>query len=188
LSTRLVVGFAGRSKSGKTRLSAQVAQETSAGVGSFGNAVRAEARARHLDASDFEVLMELGARLMAEDRERICQVVLSEGGWPDREIVLLDGVRHLSVIKTVKRIIAPAAFRLVVVDTSPESRRKRFQQAHSASSTTLEQIDIHPVSSEVDALSQIADYHADGETANLSVIATIASLISKWLVSVRDTK
>jgi hypothetical protein len=131
--------------------------------------------------------MELGSDLVETDPALLCRRVLADAGWPATEIVLLDGVRHVSVVHTIRSIIAPAEFRLVMVDASPESRQKRFKHTNNAD-ISIKQIDAHAVSKDTDALSRIADYHADGDADDNSIVATLTSLIGGWLLSTHQTK
>jgi dephospho-CoA kinase len=181
--TRLVVGFAGRSKSGKTRLSTKLAAEVEGGLASFGNLVRDLARHRRLDPDDPRVLLSVGSTLIENECDFFCRAALSAGGWPNVETVILDGIRHMKVVNVIKAVIAPAKFRLVMITASPQSRLSRFRQADSARTITLEEIDAHPISAETQALGEAADFIADGDQPDSQAVEHLAKLVNHWRIT-----
>lgn len=180
MPTVLIVAFAGRSKSGKTRLATQVARQIGAGFGSFGDVVRREAETQHLDPTNPDVLIALGSQIVKERCDWFCRTVILDAGWPSSEMILLDGIRHVKVVEAVKKLVAPAQFRLVMVSASVDSRLRRFQAAGPVRQTTLAQIDAHAISGETDALSRIADYQADGDGDDAGVVGTLTTVIAGW--------
>lgn len=181
--TRLVVGFGGLSKSGKTSLVGDVLIPSNSHAGVFGDVVRRKAQARGFDANDPRVLLEIGSQLVEHECAEFCREVLIDGGWPQRPVVLLDGIRHLRVVETLRTLIAPAQFRLVMVVASERSRQRRFLD-QVQSSLALEELDRHSVSSDATSLLQIADYVADGESSDPSKISKdLRAQIASWIAA-----
>jgi hypothetical protein len=179
LATRLVVGFSGRSKSGKTELSKTAARYLSAGVASFGDAVRSEASFRNLDSTDPSVLIALGSELVENDLVPFCRKVLAQAGWPSREIVFLDGIRHIAVVDAIKRLVAPIDFRLVTVMADWATRVRRFS-SEKPNSITLAELDASAVYQDAEALAGLSDYAIANNGNDLEIIASLVETILNW--------
>src|SRR5574341_206680 len=91
---------------------------------SFGDHVRAEARRLGLDDSAREVLQAVGEALIGAGWERFCRSVLAQADWTPGRPLVIDGVRHVQAVETLRPLVAPAALRLVYLEV-PESVRER---------------------------------------------------------------
>lgn len=131
-------------------------------MGSFGQYVRSVARVRELPETR-GVLQLIGEELVASDCEAFCRHVLADGAWTPGLPLVLDGVRHAVVVGTLKRIVAPQQFLLVLVNASDELRRRRLADRTAAlrvgtEPETVEAIDQHSTEREVhSSLPDLAD-------------------------------
>src|SRR6266566_3301873 len=158
----IVVGFGGRSRSGKSYLSKQIADQLKWPRAAFGDHVRAVAAKRRLDPTDVTTLMSIGAELITQDCTRFCSEVLDAAHWtPDRSVIL-DGVRHVAVVETVQRLVAPSTFRLIVVEASRATRERRLRE-NAGNGPSLEEVDSHSTAGEVERLRVLADLVVDAE-------------------------
>lgn len=160
----IVVGFSGPPKSGKSNLSIDVARALDWGRASFGDHVRHVTRAGGLDPTDPANLLSVGAELVDHDCEGFCRKVLDAAGWVGRQSVVLDGVRHIKVVETIRHIIAPVGFYLIFVDAPAATRERRFREDSRVSSIPLSHIEAHSTSRDLDALRQMADLLVDGRS------------------------
>ncbi len=177
----IVVGFGGRTKSGKTYLSTKVALELGWKRASFGDRVREVARFRGADPSDVPNLLTIGEELVTTDCEGFCEDVLEAAGWNGRRSVILDGVRHLIVVNTIKKIIEPLQFRLVFVSASEETRKNRFRKEFQSTPDLISAIDSHSAGRDAEHLKRIADLVVamDGQAVP-NLIPHTAGVIRDW--------
>ncbi|GGG59562.1 AAA family ATPase [Hymenobacter glacieicola] len=99
----MIIAFSGKIGSGKSSVSAAVADVLNLPWVSFGDYVRKQARAQELEPTR-EHLQDLGQKLLRADAEAFCKAVLSQ--TPDWENgIVVDGVRHSDVLHIIKRLI-----------------------------------------------------------------------------------
>jgi dephospho-CoA kinase len=157
-----VVAFSGSIASGKSTLSEALARSVGCKRVSFGEFLRKEAKRRGLEMTR-EALQELGADYVDRDPEALCRNVLSqEGLFLPGTAVVVDGVRHASVVSILKRLVAPAELRLVHVASAEDVRYQRLL-VRGEDAGRLREYDKHSTESEVEtALRGIADLVVDG--------------------------
>ena len=116
----LVIGFSGKIGSGKTTLSRAFAFAHGALWASFGDFVRAQARALQLDYQSGRVLQDLGQSLIdSRGSGWLVQQVIHPWIAKNRDKPFaIDGVRHLSVFSEIKSQADPARAKLVFIDGS----------------------------------------------------------------------
>ena len=158
----MIIAISGAIKSGKTTLSARLAERLGWPRASFGDCVRPVARERGLDESR-ESLQALGAELVAQNPEAfICRTLAAARLEPDPSVVL-EGVRHLEIFEKLRRIAAPATVLLVYVDISISVRASRLGLDEKAAVSELRRLDEHSTEVQVaGTLLSVADLVVDG--------------------------
>jgi len=170
--TPLVLGFAGRIKSGKTTISQAVAESLQWPRASFGEYVRSIAESRGLDPKSREQLQDLGESLIAESWPRFCQRVLDASGWKPGNPVVVDGIRHVEAIDHVTAIVAPLPFRLVYVRVPPQVQAARLLESDAA--RNLAAVESHSTETDVkDELPKRANLVVEGREQLDQIVAEI---------------
>lgn len=156
----VAVGFAGAIGSGKTTVATAVHRLLG---GVFGDYVRAEARCRGL-AEAREALQDLGEALIAERGwDGFCQDTLAHFCWRPGDLVVIDGVRHVEVVTTLRRLVSPERFALVFVTADDETLVDRLKHEGLADDRRRARVEAHSTESQVrGALPDIADLLVDG--------------------------
>ena len=75
-----------------------------------------------------ESLQAVGAELEANDAVLFCRSVLDEAGWSAGESAVVEGIRHVRILNTLKSLVAPQPVFLVYLEAPAELRRTRLQE------------------------------------------------------------
>jgi cytidylate kinase len=145
--------FGGPSKSGKTNLGRRLAQDLRLPFASFGDFVRKEAKRKGLREPSREQLQVTGLSLATTDMAAFCRAVLEDGGFVPGRGLVVDGIRHISAVSTLRALIPDQPVKVVFLESSVEDRVGRS----SLSRAQLERLDSHAVESETMAIRNIAD-------------------------------
>ena len=173
-----VIAFSGGIASGKTTLSEIVARTLGCNRVSFGSHVRTIARARGL-AETRENLQSVGELLAGGDLKQFCSDVLAQAPWKPGSTLVVDGVRHVEVVKELKALVSPSALRLIHVDVDASSRERRLQE-RVPGELPLELLERHSTEIQVRTeLRQLADLVVDGTRS----ADAVASEISTWVTA-----
>lgn len=158
----IVLCFSGGIASGKTSLANRVAERLGLPSASFGSFVRSIAKARGT-SEDRSSLQALGEALIEElGWDAFCRAVLDSAGWKPGSSIVVDGIRHLSALNTLRAIVAPIATRLVFVDVPLDVRQERAEH-RSQEGTDVAKADAHSTEKDVrDVLREMADLVVDG--------------------------
>ncbi|MGH2597622.1 MAG: AAA family ATPase [Actinomycetota bacterium] len=157
----VALGVSGRIGSGKTTLANALVERLACSHAGFGQYVRNVAEGRGLDSEDRRVLQDLGDELIAGGWESFCGAVLQSGGYSDGSVVV-DGIRHVEAIDTMRRILAPLPWRLVAIDLDQEARSHRLQEG-GIDMDDVGRAEAHPNEREVEAVLKRADYRISGD-------------------------
>jgi cytidylate kinase len=149
-----IFAFGGPSKSGKTTLGRRLAGELGFPFASFGDYVRKEANRQGLSYPSPAQLQATGLLLATRDMDGFCKAVLEEGGFVPGQGLVVDGVRHLSALSTLKKLAPQQPVKLVYLETSVAERVKRSL----SSPEQLQKLDSHSVESETVAIGSVADF------------------------------
>ena len=144
----VAIGVAGRIGSGKTTLASLLAKRIGCPRASFGEFVRSSAQARGLDFTERSILQDLGDELIAEGWTPFVDAVLLQAGYSSGPVVI-DGIRHLSAIETLRSRLDPTPLVVVAVDISDEQRRQRLHD-RGLESHDVKSADAHANESKVD--------------------------------------
>jgi len=110
-----VIVFSGPIGSGKTTISQALAEATGIPRVSFGSLIRSRAE-RDGASSDRVSLQQLGAKLVHRDPEQLCAEVLAQAANGKIKGIIIDGVRHTTILATLCRLLAPLQPVLVFVE------------------------------------------------------------------------
>jgi adenylate kinase family enzyme len=169
---RLLVGLTGKRGSGKSTIARRLAQRYGFACTSFGDVVRREAIARAL-LSDMPTLQALGQQLINEwGWTRFCQATLA--GTHDSSNVVIDGIRHIHALETLRSLVAPAPLMLVYVQLDETHRVARLR-ARGRAGDTDPRVENDPVEQEVDSLRALASLTVTGSDESS------ADSIAQWL-------
>jgi shikimate kinase len=123
-----VICFSGRIGSGKTSVSRSVAAQTAAAWTSFGDLIREIAMSQSLDPESREILQMVGERVI---RERgvawLCSEVIRRSGWMRDKVLVIDGVRHVSVFDELVSQLSGHRTYLVYLDLKEACERVNQQ-------------------------------------------------------------
>lgn len=150
------IGLSGRIGTGKSAVAEALGQSVGWSRASFGDYVRSVADEQGLGQTR-DVLQELGAFLVAQDITGLCQKVLRQSGWGPGHPVIIDGIRHYSVLQTLRQLVSPLRLFLVYLEASDVDRRARLMARESGIVAKLEKFDSDSTEVEVTKLAQIAD-------------------------------
>ena len=145
---RKVLAISGRIGSGKSTLAESVALRLGWPWGGFGRYIRSIADGRGLPKHR-DSLQALGASLLQKDCDEFCRGALQQAGWSPGESVVLEGVRHSSVVSVLRRLVAPSTFCLVFLETIPELLEARRQRRDLPGEVDWDTIELHSTESEV---------------------------------------
>lgn len=181
----VVVGFAGHSRSGKTSIARAVSNHTRVPLASFGREVERVAHEQQLPLVPEDVrratLMTVGERLVSEDLEPFCVRVLKQGNWTVGRSLLLEGVRHASVVQTVERLVEPVAFHLVLVSAPLDVRRNRLAKDGVIGQEITKALYEHSTEREASgALQSLAELVVDGTGEVDDAARAVIQMMHLW--------
>jgi dephospho-CoA kinase len=156
-----VVGVAGKIAAGKTTLCSALSSKTGWQSVNLGSYLKLLAGPNF--QGDRHALQELGARLVRDSLPEVCHGVLTHVGWRLGTGVILDGVRHSTVVTEFRRLVHPTPFLLVYVDTGDTVREARYYERESSSGLPLCEIEAHYMEQEpTRTLPEVADIIVGG--------------------------
>lgn len=157
----IVLGFSGKTSSGKTTLSAAVAEELGWPRVSFGDHVRRIAAGKTINVSRRN-LQEIGASLIEADPVQFCEAVLAQSVWKPGQSLIIDGIRHQEIIGILRELVQPSTFRMVFIDIDNNTRKGRLKD-EGISKMEMLKIDSHSTEHQVNTgLKESADFIVDG--------------------------
>jgi dephospho-CoA kinase len=168
-----ILAFAGPICSGKSVLSKSVAQRLGWDWVSFGDFLRDEALHSGIDPSSRTNLQDLGQTFINKGWASFCQNVLDYAKWDRETNLVVDGVRHVEAVHTLRKLTAPCRFTVIFVETPVAIRKARLEAREPG--VSFGAVDSHPVEREGQTeLIQLADYMVDGsltvEEASMSLL------------------
>ena len=157
----ILICFAGRIASGKTTLSRAVAETLEWPWAGFGDYIRMEARRKGLDESR-GVLQNIGESLM-EDPDDFCRLLLQQVSWEPGRHIVIDGIRHVRILDSMRRVTATSKVLLVFVETKEQVLKRRLAARNAPEGDGLSDFEMHSTEREViKNLPAAADLIVDG--------------------------
>lgn len=157
----VVIGFAGKTGSGKSTLSTALAEALGWPRVSFGDHVRKVAESRTSDISR-KSLQEIGASLVEEGLVQFCRSVLAQSEWVPGQALIVDGIRHHEVIELLRELVKPSSLRIVFIDIDAVARESRSKD-EDVTHEEIHQIDSHSTERQVNTIiKESADFVVDG--------------------------
>lgn len=165
----IVVGLAGAIASGKTSVALELANTIQCPIASFGQYVRDAAIRRGL-GTDREVLQKISEELIASfGPQGLTKKVLESAMWDREHSLVVDGVRHPTVVEALTVEVSPIPFILVYLEVRFETRQERLVARDNLSSSHVKSFELHSTEREVGTrVRGLADIivTADGQIAD----------------------
>lgn len=176
----LVVCFSGQIGSGKSSVSRRLADHLAWRRASFGDYLRAEILRQGGDPESRQALQDLGQALVDRDPEGFCRSVLSSVSFQPGGDLLLDGVRHTTIQRIIRRLVAPSICRLIFLTTDDEHRLGRVR-ARLRGLEDDPRAQAHRVEAELrDSLPAISDVVIDANRDLSDVVSACVQAIGRW--------
>jgi dephospho-CoA kinase len=159
-----IVGLSSRMGAGKSTIARALAERLGIPRVSFGDYVRELARSRGLQQSR-TVLQELGESLVQDGPERFVRGVLSKVPFQDGAVI--DGIRHVEILKAIRNAVSPLTVALVYVETEEGVRIRRLIE-RGMRLDEIEAADRHSTEKQVSGplrASAVLEVRGDSDTA-----------------------
>lgn len=157
----IIIGFSGAIGSGKSTLSKMLAESLGWVRAGFGDYVRNEAQRQNLPERR-EILQEIGTHLV-EDGDKFCSEVLAWVSWRPGDNLVIDGIRHSSILGSLKRLTKPSRMLLIYISIDEQTRLDRIVIRDGDHGAGLKVFDQHSTEIEVSgSLKDFADIVVDG--------------------------
>lgn len=179
----LLVCLAGQIGAGKSSVRHALARELGWHHASFGDYLRAKLELSGGDPTSREALQELGKAEIDSDSFGFCQRVLASGGFRKGESFLIDGVRHIDVLRILRELAQPSTTKLLFLGTTDDMRRARV--ASRADYADFARAEEHAVEADVrDGVRGLADAVIDASPTIEVVAADCLTRIRAWITEV----
>lgn len=174
-----ILTFSGPIASGKSALSIKLAQTFHWSRTSFGDYVRSVADAREMPKTR-EVLQAIGTELVTSDLEGFCNAVLEQVNWQHGQPLIIDGIRHVEVLKTLETLVAPMKLYLIFITINETVQANRLIERGANELLPLQSLELDVTEQQVGTyLRDRADFVVDGSRP----IEEATRNITNWLQS-----
>jgi shikimate kinase len=183
----IMLAFSGPMRSGKSSVSWQIAKILNWPRASFGEYIRMQAR-REGRSESRESLQHLGSFLIkTQGWEKFCRSVLEQSDWRPGEPIVVDGIRHLEALETMRHLTALSEVHLVYVSLDEYTQAQRMLGNEVATVEDLQRVEADPTEEQVKTvLPKIADVTVDGTQPQEELVREIISIVDHRL-STSDT-
>lgn len=164
--------ISGSIAAGKTTWANRLAERLHLRTASFGDYLR-----KQLSTSDRNVLRKAGAQLVSRDPAAFARSVLDDAGWRPGESIIVDGIRHVSVVEALREIARPGGVVIFFADVNSSERLNRVRQRGDKSQ--LAQLDADSTEEDLPRLRELADIVVDSDVSLDEAIARINKHLSK---------
>ena len=167
----IILCFSGGINSGKTTVCKKLADKLSWKKISFGDYVRHLLIKNNMTPSRLNC-QELGEKLINIDHKKFCNDVLTYGNWNKNENTIIDGIRHIEILKFIKDISCPSSVYLIYIDTDLRNRINRNENPKSKIDFKI--LDSHSTEKQVSTmLKNISDLKLNGHEKPDIIISKI---------------
>jgi dephospho-CoA kinase len=174
-----ILTFSGPIASGKSALSNKLAQTFHWSRVSFGDYVRSVADTRKMPKTR-EVLQAIGTELVASDLEKFCNSVLEQVSWQHGQPLIIDGIRHINVLKTLQKLVAPMELYLIFITIDEAVQANRLIERGPNELLALQALELDATEQQVGTyLRDKADFVVDGSRS----IEEATQDVTGWLQS-----
>jgi len=142
-----ILAFSGAISSGKTILSKSVSEFLGWKYISFGEFVRRQADLKGLDHSRSN-LQSIGETLANNPKEFVA-MVLKDFDWEPVMNAVVDGIRHSSILLSLRILTSPSNVFLIHLYLEDEIRRSRIDKLYNLDEEGISRIESHSTESEV---------------------------------------
>ncbi len=175
----LIVCFSGKIGSGKSSVVKALAERIRWKHAGFGDYLRAEIKKCGGDPTSRETQQGMGQRMVVEDPEGFCAAVLSYGDFRRGDNLLVDGVRHVEIFETLRKITNPEPVKLIFLAVGAEVQRTRIHLRSDYSD--LDRAGAHIVEAGLTkSLPELADVVINADIALDGVVAACLEKINSW--------
>ncbi|MBW4472720.1 MAG: nucleoside monophosphate kinase [Stenomitos rutilans HA7619-LM2] len=172
-----ILTFSGPIASGKSALSNKLAQTFHWSRVSFGDYVRSIADARKIPKTR-EVLQAIGTELVTSDVEGFCNTVLEQASWQHGRPLIIDGIRHVDVLKTLQKLVAPMKLYLIFITIDRGVQANRLIKRGTDELLAIQTLELDVTEQQVGTyLRDIADFVVDGSRS----VEEATQDIADWL-------
>lgn len=149
---KLIIGIIGKIHSGKSTLAKELTEKLQIPIVSFGGYLKEFSIENGL-STDRESLQTLGNKRISDDAILFINDVLF--GHHNTNIIIIEGIRHHSVLKSLNKIYNQSYF--IFLDVPFTERYKRYTNGYNPSTKNItiaefDEIDNHEVESEINNL------------------------------------
>lgn len=116
----------------------------------------------------------LGASLVNKNPTKFCRDVLNQFSWQPGDPLVIEGIRHIEILNTLNRILAPQHVELIYIELSDNELKKRRSFSIS---TYAQGIDNHSTENEYDLLRGNANLVIDGSESVEKIYGKISAYL-----------
>jgi dephospho-CoA kinase len=177
MASGLVISFSGRIGSGKTSITQQLARLLAWPRVGFSDYLRTILASTGEHEPTRETLQNFGQSLVASDPVGFCRSVLSQVNFVGGGNLLLDGVRHVEIQRSIETIVRPSRAVLIYLSATDEIVEQRVQ-GRGTGEAELRRAEGHQVEQDLRlSLPQIANYIVDASATTHEVISECLTAI-----------
>jgi cytidylate kinase len=147
--------FSGSIGSGKSTISRLFAVAMNADWSGFGATVREIAVERRIPITR-GTLQELGAELVARERTSFCARVMREAHEGGRNVLVIDGLRHIDVLTEIRSLAGENSLFCVYLETPQLVRLERIGARDGLLPVDLAELERH--STEIEVANKIREF------------------------------
>ncbi len=177
----IVLTFSGPIGSGKSTLAWLVSTRLRWSHASFGSYVRKVAKKNGLDNSR-KALQLTGELLISRGWGVFCKEVITEANWKPGSNLIVEGIRHIEAIETLRELVIPAKLYIIYISLDDTKREKRLKLRDKNESINMKKLEMH--STEVQIKTKLFN-QADLIVDNNRAKEEVASEIISWIHSLQ---
>ncbi|PSR19331.1 hypothetical protein C8255_02930 [filamentous cyanobacterium CCP3] len=122
----------------------------------------------------------IGTELVTSDVEGFCNAVLEQASWQQGQPLIIDGIRHVGVLKTLQKLVDPMKLYLIFIAIDEFVQATRLIERGASELLVLQALKLDVTEQQVDThLKDIADFVVDGSRS----LEEVSQDITNWLQS-----